>query len=105
MLHDAELRSLAAGITSLSTESTHYNDQLQDLLERFGNMLRDYSAIRDKFEGEKTRQFKKQVVRYEQAHRDRLKRETDGQTGQTLVRFSALGCRWLPCGFLKRSRE
>jgi hypothetical protein len=65
MLGDAELGTLAAGITSLSAESTHYNDQLQDLLERFRNVLRDYSAIRDKFEeAKKTRQLEKQVVRY-----------------------------------------
>lgn len=65
MSGDAELRTLAVGITSLSAESTHYNDQLQNLLERFRNVLRDYSAIRDKFEvAEKTRQFKEQVVIY-----------------------------------------
>jgi hypothetical protein len=67
--------------------------------------LWDYSAVKDKFEdAEKTRQLNKQVVRYEQAHWDRLNRETDGQTGQKFVRVSAFGCRWLPFGFLKRSR-
>ncbi|KAJ5910702.1 uncharacterized protein N7473_000005 [Penicillium subrubescens] len=105
MLGDAELGTLAAGITSLSAESTHYNDQLQDLLERFRNVLRDYSAIRDKFEeAKKTRQLEKQVDRnsfveggIDAAHelRDRIRdlmlstKQTQLQECQIMVRAYA----------------
>lgn len=63
MLHGAELRSLGARITFLSAESTHSNDQLQDLLEGFRDLLKDYSDMSSKYEeAENRRQFRKQAV-------------------------------------------
>lgn len=98
MLGDAELRSLAARVASSSADSTQYNDQLQDLLGRFRELLRDYSDLRDRLEvAEKTAEYKKQAVRQAGVQRNEFKRETNQKAGQTFVCTGAFGRRWLHC--------
>lgn len=63
MLGDAELCSLAAQVDSFPADRTHYNDQLQGLLERIRNILKDYSDMKKKIEiAERREKAQKQAV-------------------------------------------